>query len=82
MSINTYSQKIYYAIQLPCEPANDYNVGCRDLDQLVRVVSDNYGLRLELVERGKNKYTEEPIRYLLDMNGNEYARVVEINVIL
>lgn len=79
MSTNI-GQKIYYAIQLPCKPENDYNVGFRDLDQLVKVISDNYGLKLELAERGKNKYTEEPIKYLLDANGNEYARVVEINI--
>ena len=73
--------KIYYAIQLPCEPTNDYNVGFSDLDQLVNGISNNYGLELELVERGRNRYTGEPIRYLLDMNGNEYARVVEINML-
>ena len=72
--------KIYYAIQLPCKPENDYNVGFKSLDRLVEFVSLNYGMNFELADYGKNERTGEPIRYLLDVNGHKYARVVEINV--
>jgi hypothetical protein len=74
-------KKIFYAIQIPYEPKYDYNYGFTSLETLVQDLSFNYGMEFQVVGEGFNKETGEQIRYLADMRGNLYARIVEIKVV-
>lgn len=70
---------IYYAIQLPCNPMWDYNVGFHSKDRILDAMRSNYGKEFRFEDRGTDRY-DAPITYVVSAEGEDYARVVCISV--
>lgn len=70
---------IYYAIQLPCSPKFDYNVGFHSKDRILDAMRSNYGKEFHFEDKGVDLYGT-PITYVKDADGVDYARVVCIYV--
>ena len=71
---------IYYAIQLPCSPKFDYNVGFHNKDRILDAMRSNYGREFHFEDRGIDLYGA-PITYVISAEGEDYARVVCITVV-
>ena len=70
---------IYYAIQLPCDPKFDFNIGFYSKDRILEAMSSNYGKEFHFKDSGVDPYGQ-PVTYVIDADGVVYARVVEICV--
>lgn len=70
---------IYYAIQLPCNPDFDFNVGFYDKDRILSAMRFNYGKAFHFEDNGVDPYGA-PVTYVKDENGSVYARVVKIYI--
>ena len=70
---------IYYAIQLPCNPKFDYNVGFHSKDRILDAMRSNYGKEFHFEDNGVDLY-DTPITYVKDASGVVYARVVCISI--
>lgn len=70
---------IYYAIQLPCDPKYDFNMGFYSKHRILEAMRFNYGKEFHFEDDGVDEYGK-PITYVKDENGCLYARVVEICV--
>ena len=70
---------IYYAIQLPCNPNCDFNVGFYSKDRILEAMRSNYGKEFHFEDKGVDPYGQ-PVTYVKDAEGTVYARVVEICV--
>ena len=70
---------IYYAIQLPCDPKFDFNIGFYSKDRILEAMRFNYGKEFYFEDSGVDPYGQ-PITYVIDEDGVVYARVVEICV--
>ena len=70
---------IYYAIQLPCSPKFDYNVGFHSKDRILDAMRSNYGKEFYFEDRGVDSYGT-PITYVRSVDGEDYARVVGIAI--
>ena len=70
---------IYYAIQLPCDPKFDFNIGFYSKDRILEAMNSNYGKEFHFEDSGVDPYGQ-PVTYVIDGDGVVYARVVEICV--
>ena len=70
---------IYYAIQLPCDPKFDFNIGFYSKDRILEAMRSNYGREFHFEDKGVDPYGQ-PVTYVKDKDGIVYARVVEICV--
>ena len=70
---------IYYAIQLPCDPKFDFNVGFYSKDRILEAMRFNYGKEFHFEDNGVDLYGQ-PVTYVIGEDGVVYARVVEICV--
>ena len=70
---------IYYAIQLPCSPKFDYNVGFHNKENILNAMRSNYGKEFYFEDRGVDSYGT-PITYVRSAEGEDYARVVCIAI--
>lgn len=70
---------IYYAIQLPCDPKFDFNVGFYSKDRILEAMRSNYGKEFHFEDKGVDPYGK-PVTYVKDAEGVVYARIVEIYV--
>ena len=70
---------IYYAIQLPCNPNCDFNVGFHSKDRILEAMRFNYGKEFHFEDKGVDPYGQ-PTTHVIDEDGVVYARVVEICV--
>ena len=70
---------IYYAIQLPCSPKFDYNVGFHSKENILNAMRSNYGKEFYFEDRGVDSYGT-PITYVRSVEGEDYARVVCIAI--
>ena len=70
---------IYYAIQLPCDPKFDFNIGFYSKDRILEAMRSNYGKEFHFKDNGVDLYGQ-PVTYVIDEDGVVYARVVEICV--
>ena len=70
---------IYYAIQLPCDPKFDFNIGFYSKDRILEAMRSNYGKKFHFEDNGVDPYGQ-PVTYVIDEDGVVYARVVEICV--
>lgn len=70
---------IYYAIQLPCDPKFDFNMGFYSKDRILEAMRSNYGKEFHFEDDGIDPYGK-PVTYVKDANGDTYARIVKICV--
>lgn len=70
---------IYYAIQLPCDPKFDFNIGFYSKDRILDAMRSNYGKEFHFEDKGVDPYSQ-PVTYVKDAEGVVYARVVKICV--
>ena len=70
---------IYYAIQLPCDPKFDFNIGFYSKDRILEAMRSNYGKEFHFEDDGVDPYGQ-PVTYVKDANGDTYARIVKICV--
>lgn len=70
---------IYYAIQLPCDPKFDFNIGFYSKDRILDAMRSNYGKEFHFEDKGVDPYGQ-PVTYVKDAEGVVYARVVKICV--
>ena len=70
---------IYYAIQLPCDPKFDFNIGFYSKDRILEAMRSNYGKKFHFEDNGVDPYGQS-VTYVIDEDGVVYARVVEICV--
>ena len=70
---------IYYAIQLPCDPKFDFNIGFYSKDRILEAMRSNYGKEFHFEDKSVDPYGQ-PVTYVKDKDGVVYARVVEICV--
>ena len=70
---------IYYAIQLPCNPKCDFNVGFYNKDRILEAMRFNYGKEFHFEDNGVDTYGQ-PVTYVKNANGDTYARIVKICV--
>ena len=70
---------IYYAIQLPCNPKFDYNIGFHNKNHILDAMRFNYGKEFHFEERGVDLYGTSII-YVVSADNEDYARVVCIAI--